>query len=291
LGVITVRPLFWYPGGKRRVASLVWRGLGPVNTYVEPFAGSLSVLLARPAADLTAPGRQIEVVNDWSGRIMNLYRAIKANPRAVWASANCVRSTVELDARHRRLNAQTSRLDALLRDDPEFFDATLAGWQLYTLRYATHPRAALDETRTSIGRPAINPPTLTFDEVIAVQHRLETVRTLLLCGDWAKAVTRALCEQRMPTGVFLDPPYLSANRADDLYVTEGRDAALACRQWAIQHGDDPRYRIVLCGYADEGCPPGWAEIAWSSGAGGESRHQERLWFSPQCDPSALTSAA
>ena len=46
-------PFVWF-GGKRRVADLVWSALGDVDQYVEPFAGSLAVRLARhDAHDIT----------------------------------------------------------------------------------------------------------------------------------------------------------------------------------------------------------------------------------------------
>lgn len=50
-------PFPWF-GGKSRVAPQVWERFGDVDNYVEPFAGSLAVLLGRP----TAP--QTETVND-----------------------------------------------------------------------------------------------------------------------------------------------------------------------------------------------------------------------------------
>ncbi|KKM69533.1 hypothetical protein LCGC14_1449830, partial [marine sediment metagenome] len=40
-------PFPWF-GGKRRVADKVWERFGDVPNYVEPFAGSLAVLLERP---------------------------------------------------------------------------------------------------------------------------------------------------------------------------------------------------------------------------------------------------
>lgn len=52
-------PFPWF-GGKSRAADLVWRALGPdVSNYIEPFAGSLAVLLARPGG-----AGKIETVND-----------------------------------------------------------------------------------------------------------------------------------------------------------------------------------------------------------------------------------
>ena len=40
-------PFPWF-GGKSRVAHFVWPRFGNVGNYVEPFAGSLAVLLKRP---------------------------------------------------------------------------------------------------------------------------------------------------------------------------------------------------------------------------------------------------
>jgi site-specific DNA-adenine methylase len=40
-------PFPWF-GGKSRIADIVWDALGPVDNYVEPFAGSMAVLLHRP---------------------------------------------------------------------------------------------------------------------------------------------------------------------------------------------------------------------------------------------------
>lgn len=37
-------PFPWF-GGKSRAAPLVWQALGDVKNFVEPFAGSLAVLL------------------------------------------------------------------------------------------------------------------------------------------------------------------------------------------------------------------------------------------------------
>ena len=53
----TLRAPFPWFGGKSRAAPLVWAALGDVANYVEPFAGSLAVLLARPSAP------RVETVN------------------------------------------------------------------------------------------------------------------------------------------------------------------------------------------------------------------------------------
>lgn len=53
-----LRAPFPYFGGKSRIAHLVWPRFGDPSNYVEPFAGSLAVLLARPHEP------RIETVND-----------------------------------------------------------------------------------------------------------------------------------------------------------------------------------------------------------------------------------
>lgn len=54
---------FPYPGGKSRVADVVWERLGDVQNYCEPFMGSLAVLLRRPA-DHFRTGYRVETAND-----------------------------------------------------------------------------------------------------------------------------------------------------------------------------------------------------------------------------------
>ena len=44
---MTAAPFPWF-GGKSRVAADVWARFGETPNYVEPFAGSMAVLLGRP---------------------------------------------------------------------------------------------------------------------------------------------------------------------------------------------------------------------------------------------------
>ena len=60
---MTLAAPFPYFGGKRRAAPAIWRALGDPSGYVEPFAGSAAVLLARPEFK----GRRVETINDADG--------------------------------------------------------------------------------------------------------------------------------------------------------------------------------------------------------------------------------
>jgi len=97
-------------------------------------------------------------------------------------------------------------------------------------------------------------------------------------------------------GVFLDPPYAdTAERDAGLYAVDSESVAHDVRAWALAHGDDPQYRIVLAGFQGEHVMPDtWRSVEWfkagflkggmantrAAGAGQQAR--ERLWLSPHC---------
>lgn len=130
---MTLTAPFPYPGGKRRVAELVWPRFGnPVN-YVENFFGSGAMLLARPDVDLADPPR--ETVNDKCCFIANFWRAVQADPERVAALCDWPVNEADLTSRHKWLvrHAREIQLATRCMDDPEFFDAKVAGWWCWGL--------------------------------------------------------------------------------------------------------------------------------------------------------------
>ncbi|MDQ0376594.1 DNA adenine methylase [Amycolatopsis thermophila] len=67
------RPPFTYFGGKTRLADRIVAAFPPHEHYVEPFAGSLAVLLAK------APSR-METVNDLDRELMTFWRVLRDQP-------------------------------------------------------------------------------------------------------------------------------------------------------------------------------------------------------------------
>ncbi len=104
----------------------MWDRFGNVPNYVEPFAGSLAILLARP----TAP--RIETVNDIDCYLANFWRAVSRDPEQVASFADWPINEIDLHARHRWLVAQTEFRERM-KLDPEFFDAKVAGWWVWGL--------------------------------------------------------------------------------------------------------------------------------------------------------------
>lgn len=123
MSAILKAPFPWF-GGKSRAAALVWAGFGDVSNYVEPFAGSLAVLLGRP----TAP--RVETVNDLDCYLANFWRAVKFAPDLVAEHADWPVNEADLHARHRWLVGQVD-FRKRMKHEPKFFDAQIAGWWVW----------------------------------------------------------------------------------------------------------------------------------------------------------------
>lgn len=116
-----------YYGGKRRLASQIWQRLGDPTVYVEPFAGSLAVLLHRE----TPCSR--EIVADTNGFICNFFRALRADPLQVawWADYPTVHQ--DLTARHHWLLSWIEKDSGRITEDADYYDAKTAGWWAWGL--------------------------------------------------------------------------------------------------------------------------------------------------------------
>lgn len=127
-GDVLKTPWPW-PGGKGRVADLVWGRLGNVKNYVEPFAGSLAALMRRPA-DHFADGYRVETVNDLNSYVVNFWRAVAGNPKEVARWADNPVTEADLHARHKWLvrSKEARAWRARIVRDPFYYDTRIAGW-------------------------------------------------------------------------------------------------------------------------------------------------------------------
>lgn len=276
---------FPYFGGKSRIADEVWKRLGDVKNYVEPFCGSMAMLFKRP----TEP--KIETVNDIDGLLVNFWRAVKADPNEVAKYAAWPVTELDLHARHKWLIGERERIEEALRSDPDWFDAKSAGWWVWGIsswigsgfgfKESTKIVGLGDNGRgvnSEFGRPHLVP------WLQALSDRL--IRTRICCGSWSRVLTPAVTTRHGLTGVFLDPPYNADGHDKGMYVSYG-SVADEVREWAVQNGDNPNFRIALCGYDGEHeMPDSWEVLAWKAVGGYGKRngneHRERIWFSPHC---------
>jgi site-specific DNA-adenine methylase len=329
-------PFIWF-GGKRRVADRVWAALGDVDQYVEPFAGSIAVLLGRPSWHKAT----CETVNDADQYLSNFWRALALAPDDVAFYADWPVNEADLLARHLWLVNEGRNRIAKMDSDPDFYDAKVAGWWVWGLnawigsgwcagtgpwklseggvtndRQLPHLGDAgqgvnrqlphLGDAGRGVNRqlPHLgsagqdSEPQATDIQVYFQQlaERLRGVR--VCCGDWSRVVTNGALSYGSTVGIFLDPPYLGDVRTADLYAVDDHTISIAVRDWAIENGENPRYRIVLAGYKqehDEAIPSDWRRHFYSAskaygttGAVGKrkgndaNRHNEALWFSPHC---------
>jgi DNA adenine methylase len=339
-------PFPWF-GGKSRAADLVWSRFGDVRNYVEPFAGSLAVMLRRPT-----PAR-VETVNDLDCYVANFWRAVSIAPEEVAQWADSPVNEADLHARHAWLVGRAEFRERM-KVDPEYFDARIAGWWCWGLAswiggwWCSMPKAGCKIERRrpqatagkSIGvqsgfAPGRSPdvkiggrgvtqkmPAVYYrgatgvarqipdingmgDKAVqntsgieewffALQERLRRVR--VCCGDWKRVLgpTPLGTTDNVPngfvTGVMLDPPYAGAIRDPSIYAQESATVSADVRAWALEHGDDPRLRIALCGYEGEHVmPETWECVPWKAGGGygnqsggNANAALERIWFSPHC---------
>ena len=296
MGDVLQAPFVWF-GGTRKVAAEVWGALGDVDNYVEPFAGSLAVLLGRPGRHR----RRAETVNDADSYLSNFWRALAADPEAVAAYADWPVNETDLFARHLWLvNTGRERL-AALESDPEFCDVKVAGWWVWGVNAwigsgwcsgegpwtlaDTDPNRKLPHLGDAgrgvnrklphlgnagrgvnrqlphlgnAGQGALAP------YFAALAARLRRVR--VCCGDWSRVVTSGALSYGATVGVFLDPPYSGEVCTAGLYAEDAQGLSAAVREWAVANGNDRRFRIVLAGYEAEHAahmPPGWTMTAYT----------------------------
>ncbi len=308
-------PFPWF-GGKRTVAAEVWSRFGSVPNYVEPFAGSAAVLLARPDAPRT------ETINDADGFVSNFWRAVQADPEAVAVAADWPVNERDLEARHYWLVTEgRAKLEAL-GGDPLGYDARIAGWWAWGAcawigsgwcsgkgpwrldengawvnvgnagRGVNRQLPHVGDAGQGVNRklPHVGDAGRTAfirDWMLALSSRLRGVR--VLCGDWSRAVTPSLTTRHGLTAVLLDPPYADLSARAEVYTHESGTVSADVRAWALANGDDPNMRIALCGYDGEHAMPGWTAWRWKARGGyGVSERgranaaRETIWFSPHC---------
>jgi len=299
---VTLKAPFPYFGGKHRAAPIIWQALGDPGGYVEPFAGSAAVLLARPSVT----GGRVETLNDADGWLVNTWRSIQLSPDAVADAASGPVTEIDYHARLAWLQARRDAdLVAWLEGDPEHHDAKAAGWWLYVCAcgigdpWGPGPWRVVDGHLCKVGDagkginrelphlgdggkgvnrelPHLGAPrgTLRANDgtplhayMQALSARLASVR--ITCGDWKRVVTPSVVRATRggdgSIAILLDPPYATSG---ELYGHVDADVSHAVREWCLTA--DATLRIVLCGFEadhDALLAHGWRKVQGKAGSG------------------------
>jgi len=295
-----IKTPFPYFGNKRRVCSVVWSRLGEVDCYIEPFAGSASMLFGCPYGP-----RRREVIGDKDGLVANFWRAVKYAPEEVAEHVDWPSIEADLRARNAYLwkIRQSGQLVQSLEADPMYYDAQLAGWWAFVLCawYGSEATACpaggtLKDEKQGLLRLREDGRERVVEYLRRLARRLSNV--FILCADWERTIRLGLSPSRLSkqhvVGVFLDPPYaVSTGRDKGCYAVDKLDDSVshAVREWCKKN---ETLRVALCGLEGEHNElekRGWEVYTWSNSGGfhgqGETgatqrRHAERIWFSPAC---------
>ena len=219
-----MRPPIPYFGGKQTIAEQIIAAMPPHRHYVEPYCGSLAVLMAKPPV-------AHETVNDLDGEIVNFWQVLREQPAEFQrVCALTPHSRQEFEAsreatgdpleRARRLWVQLTQGRAAVRQRTgwRYFESPSSssmGMPGYLRGYVGRMAPAAERlARVSIEcRPAL--------DVIARYGRHEDVL------------------------LYVDPPYLGSTRTSGKYAVEMTsaedhaallDALLACRSAVVLSG-------------------------------------------------------
>ncbi len=282
-------------GSKRTVVHIIWKALGNIENFIDPFFGSLSVLLGNPFP------AKIETVNEIDPFLVNFWRGISQDPDGVAKYADYPVSEIDLHARQRYLlNAVNDEFKYKLEHDPDFYDVKISGYWIWGQSCSIGNNWLLPKginalpLLSSAGGGVHGLKYNIKEEFKILQERLRRVR--IICGDWKKCVASSITFNSVGigpkdiTGILLDSPYSLKNR--DKVYKEDKDIYNDVCLWAIENGDNPRLRIALCGYdGDHIFPESWQTYKWSAnggmsglgnGRGKENAKRECIYFSPYC---------
>ena len=285
-----LRSPFSYFGGKNKISQTVWKSLGQVNWYLEPFFGSGAVLLNSPYIPSN------EIVNDKFCMIANFWRSVKFSPKRTAKYADAPMNEVELHAKQDYLIAQIPALEQNLINDIEFHDAKIAGYWVWGVSQWLGDNWCSNKTlykRPTFNKSGMHRSNTNVQEYFQfLSKRLR--RTIVCCGDWKRVVCDFITTKDEPIGVFLDPPYSAeAGRENNLYIEDSLTVSKLVFDWCLENGDRKNFRIAFCGYSNEytfpsnWIPFGWkGNCAWANGADGDkgkdNAKKEMIWFSPGC---------
>ena len=263
-----MKPPICYFGGKTTVGPAIARLLPAHRHYVEPYCGSLAVLLAKAPSDH-------ETVNDLDGRLMTFWRVLRDQPADL---ARVCALTPHSRAEHAEAKAEMLNTDDLELARQVFVRLTQGGsGQLRRSGWRNYVNPS--------GSSASMPDYLAgyVDRIAPAAERLQHVSLESIPA--LNIVTKYGCEPDVL--LYVDPPYLGSTRTGSAvrYDHEMRSAADHRELAEALHA--ARAAVVISGYPsdlyDLDLYAGWDRHTIVSGTGqgtdGWSNRVEVIWSS------------
>ncbi|PRX90669.1 DNA adenine methylase [Allonocardiopsis opalescens] len=231
-----MKPPIAYYGSKISVASDIVPLLPPHEHYVEPYAGSLAVLLAKPRS-------KMETVNDLDGRLMRFWRVLR--DRGEELARACALTP------HSRAEYAAAREPA----DDELEDARRL-WVLLTQSRTGTTRPVGWRTYVNPAGSGIGMPRYLETYVDRIAPAVERLHGVSL---EARPALEVIASYGAHPGVLLyvDPPYLGSTRTRNYACEMGgetahrelADALNACRAAVVLSGyPSPLYADLYAGW-------------------------------------------
>lgn len=254
-----LKPPFAYYGGKMSLAAEIAAVLPEHDHYVEPFAGSLAVLLAKK------PSRA-ETVNDLDGDLVNFWRTLRDRPEDL--------AHLALLTPHSRDEYESCKAE---RADDDLERARRV-WVLLTQgrSHSMKPTGWKNAVKATARQPLTDTLVTFASRIMPAAERLKYVTIE------NRDAVEMVREYGRDEGVciYADPPYVGSTRssgnyrlemlADDLHSNLAR-ALLSCRS-----------TVVLSGYASslyDELFAGWHRLEFpvTRGLHGQAKAPEVLW--------------
>lgn len=221
------KPLFPWPGGKSKLLSSILPFLPATSKYVEPFAGGLAVLLAKPPSPK-------EVAGDLNRDLVDFYRIASRHPDALISElAGYFQSRDFFD--HVKNSSELTELGRAAR--------------FYYLQRASFGGKGQHYGRGKEGYHGVD----IFRDAVEIRRASARLRNVEFRCQPANDLIR---EMDSPDTVFFcDPPYIAcADTAYDAFsiwdMVELRETLRACKgMWLLTCDDSPSTRHVFAGFA------------------------------------------
>lgn len=265
------RPALRYYGGKWKLAPWVISFFPKHRTYVEPFGGAASVLLRKP------PSR-VEVYNDLSDEVVNLFRVLRDQEAAAelrrlldltpWSRSEWL-AAYELHEDPIEQARRTIVLGAMSHNASKALSRKTNGFRSSSTGHHKMPQDFQNY------KEALEVTTLRLKDVI-IENR-----------DARKVMTQ---HDSFETLHYVDPPYIGSTRADSRNTYQHELQSDEDHKALADYLHKLKGFVILSGYVcdnyrewytDRGWVPYGKEAVTGAAKKGESKRTEVVWLNPR----------